>query len=283
MPRNEPLKEILGSNRALWDHDGTRSSVRSNFAKVLACRTEVLGSEVYASSTEQKIVHHTCKSRACPSCGFRATKIWQREIWASLPDVRFAGVVFTMPDTLWPIFQRNRHLLADLSALGAGVIEEWSKEAYGARLMILVVRHTFGRHLNFNPHLHILVSNGGLQIRDGKWVSGFIFDKPTLMKRWRSALITYLREALKKRLIQTLASASELKTLLTSQYERWWNIDVKTLLFQGRTSSATLDATCAARRSHNTESSNIRGMKSPSAPRITAPGRKWSPGTPWQS
>ena len=54
----------------------TRSAVRINFDKVLKCRTEALGSEVYASSTEQKVVHHTCKSRTCPSCGHRATILW---------------------------------------------------------------------------------------------------------------------------------------------------------------------------------------------------------------
>ena len=66
--------------------------------------------------------------------------------------------------------------------------------------MILVVRHTFGRHLNFNPHLHILVSAGGLRaIGSEDWRSGLRFDKGArLMKRWRFALITYLREALRK-------------------------------------------------------------------------------------
>ena len=43
-----------------------RPAVRANFAKVLMCRTEALGSEVYTSNTEQKIVHHTCKSPCLP-------------------------------------------------------------------------------------------------------------------------------------------------------------------------------------------------------------------------
>jgi Putative transposase len=69
-------------------------------------------------------------------------------MWGSLPDVKFAGMVFTMPDV----------------AVGAAVIQEWAKEVYGARLMIMVVCHTFDGHLNFNPHLHILASAGGLRI-----------------------------------------------------------------------------------------------------------------------
>ena len=63
-----------------------------------------------------------------------------------------------MPDVLWPVFQRNRHLLHDLPVLGAQVLQQWARRKYGSRLMIVVIPHTFGRHLNFNCHLHILVS-----------------------------------------------------------------------------------------------------------------------------
>lgn len=227
MQRKEPLKEILAANRVLWDHDGMRPSVRVNFNKVLMCRTEALGAEVYASSTEQKIVPHTCKSRACPSCGHRATRLWQRQMWAALPDVPFAGVVFTMPDVLWPIFQRNRHLSDDLPALGAAVIREWARDAEQICPMILAVRHTFGRHLNFNPHLHMLVSAGGLRIGGETWHSGLRFEKATLMKRWRYALITYLREALRRGFLQTDMAPQAIRAVLTTQYERWWNVDVQ--------------------------------------------------------
>ncbi len=227
MQRKEPLKEILASTRAQWDRPGSRSAVRSNFDKVLKCRTEALGSEVYASGSEQKVFHHTCKSRACPSCGHRATILWQREMWTALPVIEYAGIVLTMPDVLWPILRGNRHLLDDLPALGAAVIDEWSRETCGVRRMIMVVRHTFGRHLNFNPHLHILISAGGLRTADGTWIPGCRLDKKVLMKRWRYALITYLRKALKLGLLRSQVTLQKMQGLLTTQYERWWNVDVQ--------------------------------------------------------
>ena len=234
MQRKEPLKAILESTRATWDQPGYRSAVRKNFDKVRKCRPGALGSEIYASFTEQKVVHHTCKSRACPSCGHRATTLWQREMWAGLPDVDFAGVVLTMPSELWAIFRANRHLLHDLPALGAAVIDQWATEDHGTRIMIMVVRHTFGRHLNFNPHLHLLVSAGGLRIIDGEWTSELTFDKKSLMKRWRYALITYLREAVKLGLLRTSEAApNELRRLLTMQYERWWNINIQPCTSKG--------------------------------------------------
>jgi len=159
----EPIKQVLIATRGAWDRPEMRPAVRENFRKVLKCRTPELGSEVYASETGQKLVHHTCKSRACPSCGHRNTTLWQREQWASLPDILYSGVVFTMHNVLWPIFRENRHLLNDLSALGAAVLQQWARENARVEIFVMVVPHTFGRHLNFNPHLHIMVSAGGMR------------------------------------------------------------------------------------------------------------------------
>src|SRR4051794_36555784 len=105
MRNQQPLKQILNGNREHWDRVEVRAAVRQNFQRVTACRTMALGAEVYASDTEEKIVPHTCKSRACPSCGHRATMLWQREQWAALPDVHYVGINFTMPNVLWPIFR----------------------------------------------------------------------------------------------------------------------------------------------------------------------------------
>jgi len=88
MHDRELLKQILEATRDLWDRSETRPAVRENFARMLDCRTPVLGAEVYASEDEEKLVPHTCKSRACPSCGYRATLLWQREQSVALPDIR---------------------------------------------------------------------------------------------------------------------------------------------------------------------------------------------------
>ncbi len=226
----QPLKQILSSTRGNWDRPESRDAVRKSFARMIDCRTPALGAEVYASETEEKLVYHTCKSRSCPSCGHRATQLWQREQWTALPDIPYAGIVLTMPDVLWPILQQNRPLLHDLPALGAAVIQQWVKARYGVCVLVMVVQHTFGRRLNFNPHLHILVSAGGLQEAEGRWIAPLTFEKQALMHMWRYALITYLREAIRANVLRSELAAEELKRILTTQYERWWNIKVTGLM-----------------------------------------------------
>ena len=226
MFNKQPLKKILTLARAQWDRAETRPAVSDNFHRVLVCRTADLGAEVYASDTEEKMVYHTCKSRACPSCGWLATELWQRQMCSVLPDVLYVGMVFTMPDVLWSIFRQNRDLFHDLAVLGAGVIQQWAKARYGVRLIVIVVPHTFGRHLTFNSHLHILVSAGGLRESEGRWIRSLRFDRRALMHMWRYAVITYLREAFKAQALHSDLSAGELGRILKTQYERWWNINI---------------------------------------------------------
>lgn len=222
----QPLKQILAATQPQWDRPEVRPAVRRNFRKVLNCRTATLGAEVYASETEEKLVYHTCKSRACPSCGHRATLLWQREQYAGLPDIPYVGINFTMPDVLWPLFKRSRRLLHDLPVLGAAVIQQWIKARCGVRVLVMVVPHTFGRHLNFNVHLHMLVSGGGLEESESRWISPLRYDRKALMHMWRFAVITYLREALEAGMLTSDLGEPMLRSSLKKQYERWWNIDI---------------------------------------------------------
>ena len=228
-----PLKHLLQITRDSWDQEATRPSVRDAFARVLACGTPSLGAEVFASESAERVVFHSCKSRACPSCGHRATIAWQRDLWRELPDVPYAHVCLTMPDVLWPLFRRNRHLLHDLPVLGAQVLQQWAQQEYGIRQLMVVITHTFGRHLNFNCHLHILVSQGGLADNGTRWRRHAGLNRTAVMRMWRYAVITYLRNAARGGLLDADLSPRALHILLTSQYERSWIIDVKR--FQSKT------------------------------------------------
>jgi len=109
-------------------------------------------------------------------------------------------------------------------------VQQWAKLKYGVRVPIMVIPHTFGGGLNFNSHLHILVSVGGLLESEGRWVNSLVFDededKGKLMRMWRFAVITYLRAAVKAKVLASDLSPRELRIRLKKQYERWWSIDI---------------------------------------------------------
>jgi hypothetical protein len=206
----------LLATREEWDHPGTPTNIRENFLKIIHCGTIALGAEVYSSGTERKLVYHTCKSRFCTSCGQRATLAWQQDLEAILPDLPYVGITLTMPRELWSILQDNRHLLHGMPAMAAEAIQQWVKARYGVRVLLIVVQHTFGGFLNFYPHLHVMVSEGGLQESKGRWIAGLEYGKRgfvELMQAWPYAVIAYLAEALKGQVLTSELSAEELTLL----------------------------------------------------------------------
>lgn len=227
MRYQQPLKHILRDNSSVWKVDTTRPAIRHAFTKVLECKTPVLGAEVYSSGSQERMVFHTCKSRACSSCGARATSKWQRERWAALPDVPYKGITFTMPGALWPLF-RNRQLVRLLPALAARVVESWARAKFGVQLGIIAIPHTFNSRLEFNSHVHVMVTAGGITPR-GRWRESFYYDRNALMIYWRQSVVRLLRKALQSGYFGTESSQTELETLLTEQENRWWSVKVQSL------------------------------------------------------
>jgi hypothetical protein len=227
MKNYHPLKQILARTRPHWDDDRTRATVRRAFSKTLQCRTLELGAEVYASENLERIVYHTCKSRSCSSCGYRSNVQWQRERWAALPDMPYWGITFTMPDVFWPIFCDNPSLAKALSALAAKVIQSRMSARHGLQVGVIAILHTFNGKLEFNSHVHTMVTGGGLCNSSGTWVSRVYYDRDRLMESWRRAIIALLRSALRAGQLQTAITFEQMEALLTQQEQRWWSVKVQ--------------------------------------------------------
>lgn len=221
-PKHE-FKKLLEDTRRYWDHDGTPPNVRANFLKVINCGTAALGAEIFASSTETKVVFHTCKGRSCPSCGVWATELWQEGIQISLPNIRFVNVNLTLPSVFWQYCEKYPDVFHDLSAIGAEAIEYWAYFRYGVRIMVIVIPQSWGGLLNFHPHFHMLVSGGGLAEGKGRWIHRLRFQRKELMQAWRYAVIAYLG-----RICDLISNEpKQFKEVLKAEYKRpYWNIFV---------------------------------------------------------
>ena len=226
MRHRNSLKQILLQTREHWDREDTRPAVREAFLKALLCGTPALGAEVYASESEEKIVCHTCKGRGCASCGFRTTIQWQRERWAALPDVRYKGITFTMPDVLWKLFCKNPALARALPALAANTIQSLASARHGLRVGIIAILHTFNGRLAFNSHVHTMVTAGGLQA-SGRWSWSVYYQQDPLMECWRRAVISLLRSALQTGLLKTELMADQVEKIFAEKEECWWSVKIQ--------------------------------------------------------
>ena len=220
-----PLKKIFELTQNQWDHPAERAAVRDNFRKVCACRTPALGGEVYASAAGEKVFYYTCKSKCCPSCGNRGTLQWLLEQRAALPDISFVGIVLTMPPVFWPVFKAHRHLQHDLPALGAAVLQQWAWNLYQVRLHIIVIQHTFGGRLNHFPHLHMMVSAGGLRPAQARWVEPLKFDRKQIMTLWRFAVTSYLWKANRDGFLRESSLPEDFNELIHEEVQRdYWHV-----------------------------------------------------------
>jgi hypothetical protein len=191
-------KRLLRENRELWDNSGTKPNIRMSFQKVLDSGTLALGATVFESSRGERVLRpNTCKGKCCASCGSWATKQWQHGLATILPATEYASIGLSMPPEFWKILDVNRHLLRDIPAIAAGVLQDWATDKADAEIGVLAICHTFGTALEFKPHLHMLVTNFGLCKTDPQLSPRLYFPKIAITERWRHALLNYFLQAYK--------------------------------------------------------------------------------------
>ena len=241
MRYKHPLKRILRATRSHWDRPTTRIAVRNAFIAALKCQTLELGAEKFESEGHVLILPHTCKSRACPSCGYRACIQWLRERWAALPNVPYKAITLTMPNSLWPLFRDNPRLAKALPALAGTMICSHSNIRHGVQVGVIGILHTFNPKLEFNSHVHTMVTAGGLSENHASWVPSIYYDSDELMLSWKLAVIRLLRGALHSDQLRTDLNREELEYLLAEQERRLWRIKIQSfstkehfLLYAGR-------------------------------------------------
>lgn len=200
------IKQILLHNNN-WDNfvaqygSRIRPDVHYNVDKIFSCKTDSLGFHQYTCPEcgYNKKVPHTCKSRFCSSCGKVAVDNWVQNSISKFPDIEYRHIVFSMPEQLRDLCLLNRELFLNaLFKLAAHSIISWAKEQNNCIPGIISVLHTFGKDLKINPHIHIIVSCGGLFLDHSKWIPFSFFPEKVLKARWKYNVISFLRTSFKK-------------------------------------------------------------------------------------
>ena len=142
----------------------------SDFA---GCRTEALGGHVYSCQDcgELEYAYHSCRNRHCPRCQGDAAGKWAESVGKRLLPGGYFLLTFTIPAELRPLARANQKLVYSklLREAAASVLllandPQW----IGGRPAIANVLHTWARDLTYHPHVHLLVTAGGLS-PDGAW------------------------------------------------------------------------------------------------------------------
>ena len=170
-----------------------RKTEMENIDKMIHCGDPSFGGAMYGCPHcgKLKFVPFRCHSRFCPTCGNKYTMDRTTSMSFKLVNVTHRPCVFTIDENLREFFLKDRSLLDCLFHSVNSVITRMffkmnkSKNFTPGFIMVL---HTFGRDLKWNPHIHCLISEGGYS-DDGFWRNVKHFDYTFLRNAFRTALL----------------------------------------------------------------------------------------------
>ena len=170
-----------------------RKTEMENIDKMIHCGDPSFGGAMYGCPHcgKLKFVPFRCHSRFCPTCGNKYAMDRTLSMSFKLVNVTHRHCVFTIDENLREFFLKDRSLLDCLFHSVNSVITRMffkmnkSKNFTPGFIMVL---HTFGRDLKWNPHIHCLISEGGYS-DDGFWRNVKHFDYTFLRNAFRTALL----------------------------------------------------------------------------------------------
>ena len=200
------LKRIFFDENRNWDRfvnlnrRDIREVVIEEIEKFRMCGKAESGFSLYACDFcgEIKIVPHRCKGRFCSVCATGYMQEWGLKTSESMYDMPHRHIMFTIPEEFREIFLRRRDLLKDMMDISTEVLKGWFREREKLEIGMLVGIHTFGARMEFNPHVHVLVTEGGLTSTGNMRRVGFI-PYEVLRSRWRHRITRMLRKKLSGR------------------------------------------------------------------------------------
>jgi len=171
--------------------------------KIERCRTAALGGhmDVCLDCGCSEPSYNSCRDRHCPKCQWLRQARWVAQRMGRVLPTHYYHVVFTLPSELRSLVQLNRRLLFNMLFYAAAQsLLELGRDPkrIGAELGITAVLHTWTRELNFHPHLHCIVTGGGLSVDGQRWVhtgGDYLLPVEVLATLFRGKFLAKLKQA----------------------------------------------------------------------------------------
>ena len=219
-------------------HVNKNAHVAKVLQRIKTCRTAALGYHVYQCSNDDcghiKYQYHSCRDRHCPNCGAIKKQEWIEARMQELLPVKYYHVVFTLPHELNSLVMGHRKLLYKLlfDASAQTLLTFAKDEKYlGALPGIISVLHTWGQQLSFHPHIHCIVSGGGITA-DNSWKEAiknnwrFLFPGKAMGIVYRAKFLQALQQMITKGEV-VLSEKQDGKQLMNLLYQKDWVVYAK--------------------------------------------------------
>lgn len=207
---------------------------------ISVCRTSSLG--VHLEKCDQcgyqRNAYNSCRNRHCPKCQYAAKEKWIEQRKSELLPIPYYHIVFTIPEELNDITLVNKKEMYSIlfkSASETLLVLGKDPKHLGAEIGIIAVLHTWGQNLMDHPHLHCIVTGGGLSKDKSKWVKAkkarhknFFIHVNVLSDLFKKKFLYYFKKARKNQELKFIGRLSELneykvlQRMLNSLYAKKW-------------------------------------------------------------
>ncbi len=215
---------------------------------ILSCRTFILGGHrrrcTDGDCDHEDQSYNSCGNRHCPKCQGKAKLIWLKKRSEELLPIPYYHVVFTIPHLFNDLILYNKKTCYDLLFKASSLtLQKFSKDPkyLGAQMGFFGILHTWGQDTSFHPHIHFMVSGGGLGFdKDGNecWIPApknakFLFPVKAMSKVFRGIFVSSLKKAYYADKLVIPSSRKELsdpmffESLLDQAASRKWNVFAK--------------------------------------------------------
>lgn len=174
---------------------------------MLSCKDDSRGGFWYycKNCNEFLFVPFGCNSRLCSCCGKRYSDQWSSMLSERLEkNIFHRHLVFGIPDMLWNYFHDDRKLFKILMDIAYKTIREVFSNMKRKNLIpgVIEVFHPFGRDLKNQPHVHMIVTEGGFDEKENFIQLGNYIPYNLLHKKWEYNILKKLRKLIPQRIVE---------------------------------------------------------------------------------
>ena len=150
---------------------------RNIFYSIMSCKTKQRGTHTYTCKCCKKdiITYNSCHNRHCPNCGDFKKEVWIEERRKDILNVEYLHMVCSIPNEALSLFIQNKRITYDILIKSASeAIQELIYNKYKIRAGIISILHTWNNVADYYPHIHMIVTKGGVRNRCWKEVDNQI-------------------------------------------------------------------------------------------------------------
>jgi putative transposase/transposase-like zinc-binding protein len=204
--------------------------------RITACRTAALGGHVQACPEEHMERHwyNSCKHRSCPLCAFTSVERWLDRQKARVLGCDYYHVIITVDSALNSLWLANVRAMTDIlfQAAKETIFELLGDPKYlGAEPGMTIALHTWGQMQGLHPHVHCLITGGGLR-PDGTWRAvnnGYLLPGRVARDLFRGKFIAAVRHQLEqgKLAVPPTERLQQVLNLLNKLGRKKWNVCIR--------------------------------------------------------